>query len=184
ASIGHRQDDESGLIYMRARYYDPQAGRFISEDPSMDGINWFAYCANDPVNYSDESGRNLRGDISGLFGMLTIGSLVVALMAFSEGNRVVGLAALTVAVGSAAVAFALTDTGMGATAGLLDAVGAFIAGIADVLAAVAEAANWGMKNALAAVAVAASVIYTVTLLAYVVSAGLEPFDGGYNKEWD
>lgn len=37
ANLGHVQDDESGLVYMRARYYEPGTGRFISEDPAMDG---------------------------------------------------------------------------------------------------------------------------------------------------
>ncbi|RYG98248.1 MAG: hypothetical protein EON58_07720, partial [Alphaproteobacteria bacterium] len=39
-SLGHRKDDETGLVYMRARYYDPQVGRFTSEDPAMHGENW------------------------------------------------------------------------------------------------------------------------------------------------
>gem|GEM_PF-6689855 len=32
ANLGHKQDDESGLIYIRARYYEPGSGRFISQD--------------------------------------------------------------------------------------------------------------------------------------------------------
>ena len=57
ANLGHQQDDESGLIYMRARYYEPGSGRFISQDPAMDGQNWYAYCNNNPVDYSDATGR-------------------------------------------------------------------------------------------------------------------------------
>ena len=41
---------------MQARYYDPTTGRFISEDPVKDGMNWYIYCANDPVNAWDPSG--------------------------------------------------------------------------------------------------------------------------------
>jgi hypothetical protein len=51
------QDDESGLTYMRARYYEPWTGRFVSEDPSMDGYNWYRYCENDPVNRADANGK-------------------------------------------------------------------------------------------------------------------------------
>ena len=40
--LGHYSDDETGLIYMRARYYDPNIGRFISQDSKKDGENWFA----------------------------------------------------------------------------------------------------------------------------------------------
>ena len=57
ANLGHVQDDESDLIYMRARYYEPGVGRFLSEDPAMDGKNWFAYCSNNPVIAVDFSGN-------------------------------------------------------------------------------------------------------------------------------
>jgi uncharacterized protein RhaS with RHS repeats len=42
---GREKDTESGLYYYRARYYDPELGRFISEDPiGFDGgINFYAY---------------------------------------------------------------------------------------------------------------------------------------------
>jgi uncharacterized protein RhaS with RHS repeats len=33
ANLGH-PEDETGLVYMRARYYEPASGRFISEDPA------------------------------------------------------------------------------------------------------------------------------------------------------
>jgi RHS repeat-associated protein len=56
-NLGHVQDDKSGLIYMRARYYEPWSGRFVSEDPARDGLNWYSYCKNDPVNSSDASGK-------------------------------------------------------------------------------------------------------------------------------
>lgn len=43
---------------MRARYYEPQRGRFINEDPAKNGTNWYAYCNNNPLNRVDSSGRN------------------------------------------------------------------------------------------------------------------------------
>jgi RHS repeat-associated protein len=57
AALGHKQDDESGLIYMRARYYEPGSGRFISEDPGGQGNNWFSYCGNRPTCADDATGR-------------------------------------------------------------------------------------------------------------------------------
>ena len=57
ANLGHQQDDESGLVYMRARYYEPGSGRFVSEDTARDGWNWFAYCGNDPVGRVDRTGN-------------------------------------------------------------------------------------------------------------------------------
>ena len=53
---GEYYDAESGYTYLQARYYDPDTGRFISEDPAMDGDNWYVYCGNDPVNMVDPTG--------------------------------------------------------------------------------------------------------------------------------
>ena len=49
-------DIESGTIYLRARYYSPNHGRFTQLDPAMDGLNWYAYCANNPIAVVDPSG--------------------------------------------------------------------------------------------------------------------------------
>ena len=64
---GREQDSESGLYYYRARYYDPEMGRFISEDPIgfKGGVNFYAYVGNNPLIYNDPSG-NLRSR-AGLF---------------------------------------------------------------------------------------------------------------------
>ena len=55
---GRYQDGETGLYENRARYYDPVAGRFISQDPIglAGGINPYAYGENDPMNMSDPFG--------------------------------------------------------------------------------------------------------------------------------
>ena len=64
--LGHTTD-ATGLIYMRARYYDPAIGRFASEDPAGDGLDWYAYCGGDPVGGADPwgldvcSGKKSRG---------------------------------------------------------------------------------------------------------------------------
>jgi RHS repeat-associated protein len=51
-------DVESGLYYERARYYDLETNRFISEDPIglEGGLNPYVYAGNDPVNFNDPSG--------------------------------------------------------------------------------------------------------------------------------
>jgi RHS repeat-associated protein len=51
-------DDDNGLLYMRARYYDPQVGRFINKDPIRywGDLNLFTYVQNNPLNRVDPSG--------------------------------------------------------------------------------------------------------------------------------
>ncbi len=53
---GEYTDKESGLVYLRNRYYDSSTGSFITEDPIKDGNNWYGYCAGNPVNGWDTSG--------------------------------------------------------------------------------------------------------------------------------
>ncbi len=53
---GEYFDEESGLIYLRNRYYNPETQRFITEDPIQDGLNWYAYCYNNPITFVDPTG--------------------------------------------------------------------------------------------------------------------------------
>ena len=53
---GEYYDSESGNIYLRARYYNSTTGRFISEDPAKDGVNWYVYCSGNPVMFTDPLG--------------------------------------------------------------------------------------------------------------------------------
>ncbi len=60
---GEYFDAETGTIYLRARYYDPSIGRFISRDSIAGDIddplslNLYTYCANNPLIYVDPSGN-------------------------------------------------------------------------------------------------------------------------------
>ena len=55
---GQQYDKETELYYLRARYYKPVVGRFTQEDVYRgDGLNLYAYCANNPVIYYDPEGE-------------------------------------------------------------------------------------------------------------------------------
>ncbi len=54
--IGERTDDETGLAYLHARYYDPAIGLFLSPDPANASLNTFAYGSGNPLGYIDPSG--------------------------------------------------------------------------------------------------------------------------------
>jgi RHS repeat-associated protein len=55
---GRELDQESGLYYYRARYYDPTAGRFLTEDPVdfLGGENFYEFVLSNPINRLDPLG--------------------------------------------------------------------------------------------------------------------------------
>ncbi len=58
--------DPTNLIYLRARYYDPATGRFLSKDPVRgliahpSTLNLYSYAVNNPINFIDPSGLSNR----------------------------------------------------------------------------------------------------------------------------
>ena len=61
---GYYYDTETGLYYLKTRYYDPEVGRFISIDDisyldpdTINGLNLYAYCGNNPVMRVDPNGN-------------------------------------------------------------------------------------------------------------------------------
>ena len=68
---GREHDSETGLYYYRARYYDPEIGRFITEDSLRfeAGVNFYAYCSNNPIRFNDPTGH-----YAGLDDLIAIGA--------------------------------------------------------------------------------------------------------------
>ena len=60
---GYQHDDESGLYYLNARYYDSVTARFLTEDTVTGdrndplSLNLYTYCHNEPIMYDDPSGN-------------------------------------------------------------------------------------------------------------------------------
>ena len=52
----HELDTATGLVYAKARYYDPMVGRFYSVDPCKAGLTAYSYGQNNPFTYADPSG--------------------------------------------------------------------------------------------------------------------------------
>jgi len=59
---GHRKDEDSGLLYMQARWMDPKSGTFLSVDPVVadsgdpQSFNAYAYARNNPITHVDPEG--------------------------------------------------------------------------------------------------------------------------------
>ncbi len=121
---GREWDNESGLYYYRARYYDPNTGRFLQQDPHpgflaapISHVNKYIYGANNPNVFTDPSGmswisefdkHNHEWAVDALVAIITI-----AVIYFSGGTAV-GFIDAAAAVGSVAGGAALAAGAMAA----------------------------------------------------------------------
>jgi RHS repeat-associated protein len=108
--IGERTDDETGLAYLHARYYDPQLGVFVQPDtldPTKEGVgvNRYAYSFNDPINKSDPNGHTALSGFAGpgYSGAPAGGALAAIGRALAAAATAVTTAAEAVGVGTVAV---------------------------------------------------------------------------------
>ena len=77
---GRRYDDETGLYYYRARYYDYATGRFMQTDPVgyTAGLNLYAYCGNNPGNFVDPLGLFLLDSDVYYSGLSVLGNIFIS----------------------------------------------------------------------------------------------------------
>lgn len=95
---GYYYDTETGLYYVSSRYYDPEVGRWISPEPNvyagafdsgsgLIGYNVYAYCANNPVNFSDPTGEFiLTALIVGVVAGAVIGGAIGGTVAYNSAK--------------------------------------------------------------------------------------------------
>jgi RHS repeat-associated protein len=119
---GYYYDEDTKLYYLNARYYNPEWCRFISPDDTgyldpetPNGLNLYAYCNNDPVNYADPSGHSaflVAMSILAAAGLITTG---IGLATDNNLVTAIGLTAISVpALISGGLAISLlTPVGLG-----------------------------------------------------------------------
>jgi RHS repeat-associated protein len=89
---GQYQDPETGLIYLRARYYDPATGQFLSRDPLVDLTHAaYQYVDGNPLNDTDPLGLSKCGQWS-LGGLIDCGARVGHWVEHHPGDVATGLA--------------------------------------------------------------------------------------------
>ena len=121
---GYYYDKETLLYYCKYRYYDPEIRRWISMDDvnyldseTINGVNLYAYCMNNPVMCSDPSGHMPKwlGNILKGAAIIAATALVVTAITFTGGTAT----AFFVAVGKAALVGLKIVAVAGATSGII-----------------------------------------------------------------
>ncbi len=117
-------DADTGLYYLQARYYNPEWRRFISPDSTdyLDsenptGLNLYAYCGNDSINYADPSGHAPKWWQSILLGVgiIAVAALAAAAIVYTGG----GATAFFTVAGKVALDGLKIATVAGATSGIV-----------------------------------------------------------------
>ncbi len=114
---GEYFDLSSRMYYLRARDYRPVTGRFLTEDPIRDGLNWYAYANNNPIMFDDPSGYAAKSSWVKTAAKIALGIVVVgAAIVISAATLGVApaVALSTVAAGAVigTVSGAAVDVGM------------------------------------------------------------------------
>ena len=108
------------MYYLNSRYYDPEIGRFVNADDisfldpeSINGLNLYAYCGDNPVMYIDPTGRAWWHWLLGIGGVLVVAATTVLTL----GAAGVAIGGLAGAIIHGAAVGALIGAGVGAVGG-------------------------------------------------------------------
>jgi RHS repeat-associated protein len=170
---GQEDDSGTGLMYYGARYYDPAVGMFASADtltrqpdePQMflhpdlfvtsrtnpQGFNRYAYCGNNPMVYTDDTGEFFWfAIIAAVVVGALIGGAVAAIQGGSWQDILIGMG-IGAAAGLIGGLGAAGASALGAGAALAGAIGGFAGGFTSGVLGGFHAAGWkasGWKQAL------------------------------------
>ena len=173
---GYYYDSDTDLYYCNARYYSPKWRRFISPDDtayldveSVNGLNLYCYCNNDPVNFADPSGHALVALALIILAASTIIGGVLG--GFYEGNIYNNVTGKNSETNAEPLPFGnrLKNILLGATLGL--AVGGAIV----MLGAIGVAAAYGGATVATAVGGTAFQMFAVGALAFNVFSIVSTF---------
>jgi RHS repeat-associated protein len=135
--------DSSGLLYMRARYYNPYICRFLNPDPSgfSGGMNFYAYANGNPISFLDPFGLSFWSVTGHFLEGAAIGAATAAVIVIAAPEiAAAGAAALVYAGVEAATATTIASATVTTTLGVTAVVGGVSTGVNTYNNAVAG--NW------------------------------------------